>query len=127
MILEDSHNKRLRLKNYLARDSDTYCKNRKSAEQYASQETKVWSGMLTNNPVTLRDKLGGRWLRANYRMGDLLLFPPYTVHCSLDNNSDRLRISTDTRYQLASDPYDERWIGTNPVGHGAGGKRGLIC
>ena len=127
MILEDSHNKRHRLKNYLKRDSDTYCKNRKGTEQYASQETKVWSGTLTKNPVTLREKLGGRWLRANYRMGDLLLFPPYTVHCSLDNNTDRLRISTDTRYQLASDPYDERWIGPNPVGHGAGGKRGVIC
>lgn len=127
MILEDSHNKRHRLKNYLKRDSDTYCKNRKGTEQYASQETKVWSGTLTKNPVTLREKLGGRWLRANYRMGDLLLFSPYTVHCSLDNNTDRLRISTDTRYQLASAPFDERWIGPNPVGHGAGGKRGVIC
>ena len=127
MILEDSHNKQHRLKNYLKRDSDTYCKNRKGAEQYAAQETKVWSGMLTDNPVTLREKLRGRWLRANYRMGDLLLFLPYTVHCSLDNNADRLRISTDTRYQLASDPYDERWIGPNPVGHEAGGKRGMIC
>jgi hypothetical protein len=127
MILEDSHNKQHRLRNYLKRDSDTYCENRKGAEDYASQETKVWSGMLTGNPVKLREKLTGRWLRANYRMGDLLLFPPYTVHCSLDNNTDRFRLSTDTRYQLASDPYDERWIGPNPVGHEAGGKRGVIC
>lgn len=127
MILEDSHNKRDRLKNYLNRDSDTYCKNRDGAEQYASQDIKVWSGMLSNNPVTLREKLGGRWLTANYRMGDLLLFPPFTVHCSLDNITDRIRISTDSRYQLASDPYDKRWIGPNPMGHEAGGKLGVIC
>jgi len=31
---------------------------------------------------------------------------------------DRLRISTDTRYQLASEPADERWSGEEPIGHG---------
>ena len=127
MILEDSHHKRHYLENYLKRDSDTYCKNRADAEQYASEDTKVWNGVLSSNPVTLREKLGGRWLTANYGMGDLLLFLPYTVHCSLDNNTDHIRLSTDSRYQLASEPYDERWIGPDPVGHEAGGKRGVIC
>ena len=46
------------------------------------------------------------------RAGDLLLFGMYLVHASLDNTSpDRIRLSTDTRYQRASDPVDERWVG----------------
>jgi hypothetical protein len=50
------------------------------------------------------------------------------IHASLDNRTtDRVRISTDTRYQLASEPIDERWIGENPIGHGMAGKRGRIC
>ena len=82
---------------------------------------------MTRNPVSLREKLGGRWLTANYRMGDLLLFPQFTIHCGLDNNSDRIRLSTDTRYQLASETYDTRWVGENAPGHSAAGKRGMIC
>jgi hypothetical protein len=54
-------------------------------------------------------------------------FPMYTVHGSLDNTSDRLRLSCDIRYQRASEPADPRWIGANPTAHGAESKRGLIC
>jgi len=45
----------------------------------------------------------------------------------LDNQTNKVRLSTDTRYQLASEPIDERWIGENPPAHGPAGKRGLIC
>ena len=58
-----------------------------------------------------------RWLTTDYRAGDLLVFSMYTTHCSLDNTSDRIRLSSDTRYQLASEPLDERWIGENPIAH----------
>ena len=40
---------------------------------------------------------------------------------------DRLRISTDTRYQLASDPIDERWIGDTPGNWDIRDKRGMVC
>ncbi len=60
-------------------------------------------------------------------MGDLLTFRMNTVHASLDNRSDRIRLSTDTRYQLASEPVDERWVGENPIAHGPAGRRGMIC
>lgn len=40
---------------------------------------------------------------------------------------DALRLSTDTRYQLASEPVDERWIGENPIAHGLDAKKGMIC
>jgi hypothetical protein len=49
------------------------------------------------------------------------------VHGGTDNRSDRIRISTDTRYQRASAVADERWIGAAPVGHGPSAKKGLIC
>jgi hypothetical protein len=52
----------------------------------------------------------------------------HTVHASLDNSTaDRMRFSSDSRYQPASLPADERWVGANPVGHGLAGKRGRIC
>jgi hypothetical protein len=49
------------------------------------------------------------------------------VHGGLDNRSHRLRLSSDSRYQLASEPIDERWVGENPPGHGSAGKRGRVC
>ena len=127
MILEDSHKKGNRLRNYLRRDSDTYCLNRPDATQNAALDGKIWGGFVTKNPVSLREKLGGRWLTTDYRMGDLLIFPQFTIHCGLDNKSDRIRLSTDTRYQLASETYDTRWVGENAPGHSAAGKRGMIC
>jgi hypothetical protein len=44
----------------------------------------------------------------------------FTLHCSLDNTSPqgRIRLSIDTRYQLKSEPADERWTGEEPFGHG---------
>jgi hypothetical protein len=71
--------------------------------------------------------MGGRWLTGEFRAGDLLTFSMYTVHASLDNQSKSIRLSSDTRYQLASEPVDERWIGENPIAHGLAAKRGRIC
>ena len=36
-------------------------------------------------------------------------------------------VATNPASQPASKPADERWIGPNPIAHGAGAKRGLIC
>ena len=33
----------------------------------------------------------------------------------------------DSRYQLASEPVDERWIGVDPPKHGIRAKQGMIC
>ena len=63
----------------------------------------------------------------HFRTGDLLTFPMHMVHASLDNPSGQVRLSTDSRYQPASEPADERWVGENPVGHALAGKRGRIC
>lgn len=131
MILEDSIHRVDRLKKYLERDVDQYCVNRPDAADFASgKKLWQWGGALAANPVTLRENLGGRWLTADYRAGDVLMFSVYTVHASLDNQTDRFRLSSDSRYQLASDPIDERWISLNgqpPIAHSVAGKRGRIC
>ncbi len=126
MVLERSHLLERVKNSYGRKDVDAYCENRPDAPQYASGE-KWWNGWLGNNPARLRERLGGRWLTAEFRAGDLLTFSVFTIHASLDNHSDRIRLSSDTRYQLASEPADERWIGENPVGHSRAGKRGRIC
>jgi hypothetical protein len=77
--------------------------------------------------MQIQHSLGGRWLTTEYRASDVLIFSIFTVHASLDNQSDRVRISSDSRYQLASDPVDERWVGEKPIGHSQAGKRGRIC
>lgn len=123
MVLENSH-KHARLREvYCKKDVDSWCENRTDRRPGIGA-----FGMLTNDPARLRQRLGGRWLTSPlFRMGDLLLFCVYLVHASLDNRSKRIRLSTDSRYQLASEPVDERWVGEHPIGHGAAAMRPTIC
>jgi hypothetical protein len=79
-------------------------------------------GHVTMEPVTFAEERGCRLLTADFQAGDLLVMSMFTLHGSLDNRSPvgRIRLSCDTRYQPASEPVDERWVGENPVGHGNG-------
>jgi len=86
-----------------------------------------WDGVLTKNPYVLREKLGGRWLTAEYEPGDLLIFTRQTVHASLDNQTERVRISVDTRYQPANEPSDERWNIDDSEPYDRRFKKGRIC
>ena len=56
------------------------------------------------------ERFGGRWLTADFRAGDVLMFPPFTMHCALENTTDRFRISSDTRFQPAADATDPRFM-----------------
>jgi hypothetical protein len=129
MILEGSHRQSDKLRPYLKRDVDAYCTNRPDGDDIAAgrKQWQDWDGRLSSDPLTLRQKLGGRWLTTDYKMGDVLIFGMTTVHASLDNHTNRFRLSSDSRYQLASDPIDDRWIGEKPIAHGPAGKRGRIC
>lgn len=49
------------------------------------------------------------------------------VHGSLDNQTSAYRMFTDTRYQLASEPIDERWIGPNTEEWAEKNRIGKIC
>jgi ectoine hydroxylase-related dioxygenase (phytanoyl-CoA dioxygenase family) len=127
MVLEGS-NRNEKLRNtYCTLDVDTYCTNRPPESKSAKGPWSKTGGYLTRNINQLRGSLGGRWVTTEYEPGDLLLFTIFTVHASTDNRSNRVRLSTDTRYQLASEPKDERWIGEHPVAHGQAGGRGRVC
>lgn len=145
MVLEGSHHRSGSIPGYLSADVDSYCENGPNAQ--AVREGKIhwehwqkwetpgagWSGAITDDdPAGLRERLGGRWLTAReYRMGDVLIFSMRTVHASIDNQTPYIRLSSDTRYQRATDPTDERWIngpnGEAPPAHGLTVKRGRIC
>jgi hypothetical protein len=126
MLIEGSNrNERLR-KGLEHADVDAYCVNRTG---HAGKD--AWArgqaGAMKAPAPKLRQSLGGRWLTGEFSAGDVLFFEVFTIHASIDNHSDRIRLSTDTRYQRASQPADERWMGDNPPAHGAAGKRGRIC
>lgn len=66
---------------------------------------------ITADLPGLADEHDARWLLANYRAGDVMVHSSYVVHASTDNVDplDRIRLSTDIRYQRASEPIDWRW------------------
>lgn len=128
IVLENSHKDEAIREAYGRLDVDTYCQNKGGATVFSVPDIETWFGQISADPVELRERLGGRWLTADFRMGDVLVFSMFTLHASLDNQSDRLlRLSSDTRYQLASEPVDPRWVGDDPIGHGPEAKVGIIC
>jgi len=128
IILEGSHLRPETLGGYYEKDVDAYCLDSDDAAHIESGNLQnLWDGRLSENPVKLRRELGGRWLTADYRAGDLLTFTMRTVHASLDNHSDRWRLSSDSRYQPADEPHDGRWMGESPSAHGAASKIGMVC
>lgn len=80
------------------------------------------TGWFSSNPIEIVDKHGGKWASASVEAGDVIIFGMFTMHGSLNNTTNRYRISADTRYQLNTEPIDERWIGENPKGHYAWNK-----
>ncbi|MDZ7782668.1 MAG: phytanoyl-CoA dioxygenase family protein [Halioglobus sp.] len=49
-----------------------------------------------------------RWVGADFRLGDLVLFPALTVHKAMENhNPERMRLSVDFRYQLEGEALTE--------------------
>ena len=142
IVLENSHMQKQLRETYGQTDVDLYCENEGEAAEIiarASAENRNltseernrirWNsgGDYSSDAIDARSELGGRWLSAEYRMGDLLVLSMYTMHASLDNHTDTIRISSDSRYQRADEPADERWIGEDPAGHGIGAKKGMIC
>ena len=127
ILLEGSNNHKGLAKSYFKRDVDAFCENKPDSRAWG----KSWAtnGSLHGTPDQIRRSLGGRrWLTAEYKMGDVLLFNVYTVHGGTDNRTDaRVRLSSDSRYQRASASADERWIGVSPRAHGPESKRSLIC
>ncbi|WP_426997470.1 phytanoyl-CoA dioxygenase family protein [Pseudarthrobacter sp. N5] len=66
---------------------------------------------MTADLPGLAEEHNSRWLLANYRAGDVMVHSSYMVHAGSDNvdPDNRIRLSTDIRYQRASEPIDWRW------------------
>ena len=75
------------------------------------------AGWFSNDPMEIQSRFGGQWMTSEFEPGDALIFGMFTLHASLTNTSNKFRLSSDTRYQLASEPVDERWIGEKPKAH----------
>jgi hypothetical protein len=56
--------------------------------------------------IEIKDPLDGRWVSGDFAVGDVLLFHSMTVHKGVPNHSDKLRMSMDVRFQLASEPFN---------------------
>jgi ectoine hydroxylase-related dioxygenase (phytanoyl-CoA dioxygenase family) len=53
------------------------------------------------------DEADAEWQTADFGIGDALFFHAYAIHKALPNLSgDRLRLSTDNRYQRKGDDID---------------------
>lgn len=77
----------------------------------------VFEAMFSEDPNDVIETIGGPLATANFEAGDALIFGQYLLHGSLTNQTDRFRISVDTRYQSIEEPVDGRWVGADPVGH----------
>jgi hypothetical protein len=123
-VLEGSHLDHSSLDAYRSGDVDTYCEN-------LGHEPRASHGgggeLPCDDANELRDRLRGRWLWTDYEVGDVIMFGLGTVHASLDNHSALLRLSSDSRYQPAAEPVDERWVGEHPIGHSIDAQRPFIC
>lgn len=130
IVLEGSNRVEKITRHYARKDVDEYCENKPLKDGHPQRADPNF-GMLARDPARLRRNLKLRWLTAEeYRAGDLLLFHIHTVHASLDNFSNSVRLSSDSRYQRADEPVDERWIsidGRPPINHSIAAKRGRIC
>ena len=69
------------------------------------------SGWMTKDLPALADRVGTRWLIADYETGDMMVHSPYMIHASTVNLDPRgrIRLSTDIRYQRVKDEIDARW------------------
>jgi ectoine hydroxylase-related dioxygenase (phytanoyl-CoA dioxygenase family) len=66
---------------------------------------------LSGDPIDVLENIGGPLATTDFEAGDALIFDPYLLHGALNNQTDRFRISIDTRYQSLYEPTDPRWMG----------------
>lgn len=70
------------------------------------------SGGIGKDLAALADRYDTRWLVADYEAGDMVIHTAYMIHAATQNNSrdNRMRLSTDIRYQRIRDEIDARWV-----------------
>ncbi|WP_331769284.1 phytanoyl-CoA dioxygenase family protein (plasmid) [Embleya sp. NBC_00888] len=80
------------------------------ADEAAGRLRRPAASMTADLPA-LAEEYDSRWLVTDFTAGDLMIHSPHIIHASLDNQDPDgvFRLSTDIRYQAASDPIDARW------------------
>lgn len=108
MYLEGSHLEGVKLeKEFSLKNS-----NLSREEQInAFNKNMTEGGWISKDFPDLANKFNSKWLIANYEAGDVLLHSPYLIHASTNNESqsNRIRLSTDIRFQNVNDKIDTRW------------------
>lgn len=81
------------------------------AERVSAYNKNMQSGWLSKDLAQVAEQLSSRWLIADYEAGDMVVHSPFMVHASTVNNdpANRIRLSTDIRYQRVRDEIDVRW------------------
>ena len=76
------------------------------------------NGWISTNLVEMANRFKSRWLIADYEAGDMVIHSPYMIHAATHNNDplNRIRLSTDIRYQCVDDAIDQRWAKNWAVG-----------
>jgi hypothetical protein len=69
------------------------------------------TGWLTKNLPQLTERFNTRRLDADYEAGDMMIHSAHMIHAAAtsQNPHDRMRLSTDIRYQRRRDEIDRRW------------------
>jgi Phytanoyl-CoA dioxygenase (PhyH) len=86
------------------------------------------SGEIASDPIRFARRKNVKFLTADFRPGDLVIFDMALPHGSFDNISpnSRVRLSLDVRHQLRTSPRDPRFFGGNPSGIGGGGYQEML-
>jgi hypothetical protein len=71
---------------------------------------------FSDDPYDVIETIGGPLATADFEAGDALIFDPFMLHGALNNQTERFRISIDTRYQSLYEPIDPRWVGADTTG-----------
>eukprot|EP01052_Picozoa_sp_SAG31_P028751 SAG31_NODE_2800_length_5077_cov_2.098433_6_plen_366_part_00 len=91
-------------------------KNRLLQDTYCAMDTHEYLSTSPDfqQPAEVAAALGCSWASADFAAGDILVFGTNVLHAPLTNLSEKVRLSSDTRYQLASEPQDSRHMGELP-------------
>ena len=108
MYLEGSHTQGIKIeKEFSIKNANLSKEDRISAFNKNMTE----GGWISKDFPNLAEKFNSKWLVTNYAAGDILIHSPYLIHASTNNQSskERIRLSTDIRFQNVDDKIDIRW------------------
>jgi len=108
VYLEGSHRAGLELEARFARDNAALPPEERISAYNSHMGEGGW---ISKDLPDMAERFDTRWLVADYEAGDVVLHSPFMIHASTTNQSadNRIRLSTDIRYQNVDDEIDARW------------------